>query len=349
MIHTYAINDEGTIFETARGEAGLHPTVEDLGVEAAARFATGERISTYEDDDVTSPLPAWVRVTDPTPDETFKIAERYQISLSDIRTATDDEEGSRVHLAETYLLILIDVPYVEMRQDRKGYQTLPLALFITNECVVSVSLTETPSFDSFIAHAPHDLDVRGPLRFAFQLILETCSVYQSYLRDINKRRISIEEHAVKQTHDADLIELHELESSLVYLATSLEANEGVFERIAHSTQIVTESAEQGLFEDVLIESRQAIEMASIYREIIESASNMLSAMINNRLNNIMKYLTAITIVLSIPAITSGLYGMNVDGQWMPLSTTPYGFWWICLMTVLICIGAYTWLKHKKML
>ena len=100
---------------------------------------------------------------------------------------------------------------------------------------------------------------------------------------------------------------------------------------------------------MIVENRQAIEMTSIYRDIINGTRELMSAVLDNRLNNVMKYLTSITMVMAIPTVISGIYGMNVDERWMPLSDTPYGFLIICGITVIICIATMIFLRKKKML
>lgn len=90
-------------------------------------------------------------------------------------------------------------------------------------------------------------------------------------------------------------------------------------------------------------------MTQIYRDILKGTRELMSTVIDNRLNNIMKYLAAITIVMSIPTIISGIFGMNVSSKWMPLSETPYGFAIICVITLLICIMVAVILKKRKML
>ena len=99
----------------------------------------------------------------------------------------------------------------------------------------------------------------------------------------------------------------------------------------------------------MVEYQQAIEMTAIYRDIIDGTRELLSSVVDNRLNNVMKYLTSITIVMAIPTIISGIYGMNVAAEWMPLSNTPYGFGIICAMILVICVVALWILKRKKML
>ena len=143
--------------------------------------------------------------------------------------------------------------------------------------------------------------------------------------------------------------MHELESNLVYFATSLRANGVVLDRLTRYGRLRQYSEDQELLEDVIIENRQAIEMTQIYRDIINGTRELMSTVINNRLNNVMKYLAAITIVMSIPTIISGLWGMNVGGKWMPFSSTPHGFAIICLITLLLCVFVMLWLRKKKML
>jgi magnesium transporter len=69
--------------------------------------------------------------------------------------------------------------------------------------------------------------------------------------------------------------------------------------------------------------------------------------LNSRLNNVMKYLTSITLVMAFPTVISGIYGMNVDG--MPLASAEHGFMAICVIIVLICVIASYWLHRNKML
>ena len=98
-----------------------------------------------------------------------------------------------------------------------------------------------------------------------------------------------------------------------------------------------------------MENQQAIEMTRIYRDIIQGTRELLSSVMDNRLNNAMKYLASITIVMAIPTIISGIYGMNVAEKWMPLAETPYGFGIICLLILLGCIIVIRILKKRKML
>lgn len=101
-----------------------------------------------------------------------------------------------------------------------------------------------------------------------------------------------------------------------------------------------------LLEDVIVENRQAVEMTSIYRDILNGTRELMSSLMDNRLNNVMKYLTSLTIVLAIPTIISGLFGMNVP---IPMEKSVFGFLAICVGTFVICIVVMGVLRRKRML
>ena len=140
-----------------------------------------------------------------------------------------------------------------------------------------------------------------------------------------------------------------MESNLVYFATSLRANGLILDKLTRYTKIKQYPEDKELLEDVIIENKQAIEMTGIYRDIINGTRELSSTIINNRLNNVMKYLAAVTIVMSIPTIISGIYGMNLNPNGMPLSNTPFGFLIICGVTILLSGIAILILRKKKMI
>ena len=291
----------------------------------------------------------WIMMTNPTMEESQEVAEQYDIDMADVRAALDEEESSRIELEDGYTLILVDIPATEIRHESKNYTTIPLGILLTQECIITVCTEETPILQHFIERRVREFSTKKKMRFVYQILFRTAAMYQSTLRIIDKKRTDIEENIGGNTEDEDLVNLHELESTLVYFATSLRANGVVLDRLSRYGNLRKYNEDLELLEDVVIENKQAIEMTQIYRDIIKGTRELMSTVINNRLNNAMKYLAAITIVMSIPTIISGLWGMNVSGKWMPLSNTPFGFGILCMVTLAICIVAMIILKRRKML
>ena len=291
----------------------------------------------------------WVNLITPDMDEIVSTAKQYGIDVNDMKAALDDEESSRVQLEDGYTLILVDIPSAEVRNNQNAYTTIPLGILLVRNAIITVCGTETPVLTYFSQNLVRGFSTKKKMRFVYQILFRTATNYQMNLRVIDKKRTEIEERIGKHTEDIDLIDLHELESTLVYFATSLRANGVVLDRLTRYKRLEQYPEDKELLGDVIVENRQAIEMTSIYRDIINGTRELMSSVIDNRLNNVMKYLTSITIVMAIPTVISGIYGMNVNEKWMPFANTPHGFLIICVLTLLICIVTMLVLRKKKML
>lgn len=126
--------------------------------------------------------------------------------------------------------------------------------------------------------------------------------YLRYLRIIDRKSDQIEEKRIFPRKTVMLIELLELEKSLVYFTTSLRSNEVVLEKLLRTERVKKYPEDEDLLEDVIIENKQAIEMANIYSGILSGMMDAFASVISNNLNIVMKFLATVTIVLSIPTM-----------------------------------------------
>lgn len=292
----------------------------------------------------------WVKLTSASEDELRPVAARYSIDYNDIKAALDEEEKSRIDIEDDYTLIIVDIPATEIRNDKKVYNTIPLGLILVNDAIITVCSEDTPILNHFIDFHVRFFSTKKKTRFVYQILLNSMMTYQTVLRTVDDRRLAIESRIGKVMEDeADLVELHELESTLVYFETSLRAAGVVIDRLRRYKHIPQFPEDEDLLGDVQVENRQAIEMATIYRDLIDGTSELISQVLNNRMNNTMKCLTSITIVMAIPTIISGLYGMNVRSDGMPFAGVQPGFGIICLITLIVCIIIAWILRIKKML
>lgn len=285
----------------------------------------------------------WIDLCEPSSKELDDVAMTYAIEPDDIRAALDEEEASRIVLEDDYTMILVDVPVVEKRNDEDVYTTIPLGIILVAGIVISVCMTETMIMADFKTNRVKQFSTKKRMRFVYQILFRTASTYQRTLRVIDKKRIDIESRFDQDdTKVNDMIALHELESTLVYFETSLRGNEVVLNRLSLYKRIDQYPEDTELLDDVIIENKQAIEMATIYKDVISGTRELLSTIVDSRLNNVMKFLTSITLVMAIPTIVSGFYGMNVP---LPKHT----FAELTIMTIIVCVVVLIVLKRKKML
>ena len=289
----------------------------------------------------------WIALTNPTATEILEIAERYEIDPDHVRAPLDEEERSRIEIEDHYSLILVDIPVIEERNEKDWYVTIPMGIIMSDTIIITVCLEETPVLNAFMDGRVRDFFTYMKTRFILQILYRNASMYLRYLRIIDKKSEQIEEKLHLSTRNQELMELLELEKSLVYFTTSLKSNEMVLEKLLKVESIKKYPEDTELLEDVIVENKQAIEMANIYSGILSSMMGTFASVISNNLNIVMKALALITIVMSIPTIVFSAYGMNVSAAGMPLSKTPWGFLLIIILSVVVSIIAGAFLSKKK--
>ena len=289
----------------------------------------------------------WIALTNPTATEIFEFSEKFDIEVDDLRSPLDEEERSRIEVEDNYTLILVDVPMIEERNDKDWYGTIPLGIIVTGSMIFTICLEDTPVLTRFMEGRVRSFFTYMKTRFIFQILYRNASMYLRYLRIIDKKSEQVEEKLHFSPRNQELIELLELEKSLVYFTTSLRSNEAVLEKLIKLESIKKYPEDTELLEDVIIENTQAIEMANIYSGILQSMLAAFASVIANNLNDVMKILSVITIVMSIPTIIFSAYGMNLAPSGMPFSSTIWGFLIVILVSIAASIIAALFLSKKK--
>lgn len=299
-----------------------------------------EKLNAFEDD-------CWINLSEPTQAEINSIANILDIDSASLEAALDEEEPSRIEDEDNHTLILIDIPIDESSSKSSHYSTMPLGIILTDNSIVTICNSQTRILNDFIVGHIKDFFTSKKTRFVLQILRKNASYYLNYLRRINKMTIAIEREIHKSMKNKELVQLLELEKSLVYFSTSLKANEMVLNKMVRFNSLKKYPDDEDLLEDVIVENKQAVEMAKIYGDILSRIMDAFSAIVNNNQNNVMQFLTVVTLIFSIPTIISGFFGMNVNG--IPFDTGPFGFWMVVFTTTIICIVVAIFMFRNKLL
>lgn len=291
---------------------------------------------------------SWIDLVNPTPEEINKVIENTNIDKEILVKLLDEEELPRIEVRKEETIIILDTPYMPDNNYKHKYKTNPLGIIISEKgYLITVSLKEQPFLDYFKNSEIPSLKTKGKTNFILQIFIMVAGIYQRELSSINEYIDSKEERLLKSTNNKELVNLLNVEKTLVYFITSLKANEIALEKIAKGSIIAIGKEDEELLEDALIETKQAVEMATIYREILSSMTDTYATIISNNLNDVMKFLTSITIIVSIPTMIASFIGMNV-----PLGSigdSPFSFILIIIISVLLSLLIAFILKRKNML
>ncbi|KXT72589.1 Magnesium and cobalt transport protein CorA [Streptococcus sp. DD10] len=292
---------------------------------------------------------SWVNLVNPTQNESVEIANSFNIDIADLRAPLDAEEMSRITIEDDYTLIIVDAPVTEERNNKTYYVTIPLGIILTQDVIITTCLEPLPLLDTFINRRLRNFYTFMQSRFIFQMLYRNAELYLTALRSIDRKSEQIESQLHQSTRNEELIELMELEKTIVYFKASLKTNERVIKKLTSPTSNVKKYLEdEDLLEDTLIETQQAIEMADIYGNILRGMTDTFASIISNNQNNIMKTLALVTIVMSIPTMIFSAYGMNFKNNELPLNGEPQAFWIIMFIAFALSGSLVIYLIHKKL-
>jgi magnesium transporter len=264
----------------------------------------------------------WVKVVNPTEKEIASLVSRFDMPIDFLTDPLDVDERARFEVEDGNTLILIRSARREPEEAAIPYITLPIGIILTPDLIITVTLTEVDVMEEFLSGWVRNHDTRQRTRFVLQLCYRTVLRFLRYLKEINRMTGTIERNLHRSTTNDQLLGLFNLQKSLVYFTTSLRSNSLMVEKFSYQSVLDMTDDEHDLYEEMVIENKQALEMANIYTSIITGMTGTFASIINNNVNVVMKLLTSVTILIALPTMIASIYGMNVD---LPLQGFPYAF------------------------
>ncbi len=287
---------------------------------------------------------SWVNLINPTAEEIRLLKKKIRIPEEFLTDPLDINERARAEKEDGIVLIIVRIPKNMGKDYEEEYITIPLGIIITPDIIVTICNYSNAIIDSFTNNNVKNFSTHKKSRFVLQILNKTALLYLNHLRDIDAMTSIIEKELHQSMRNEELIKLLNIEKYLVYFTTSLKANEFMMEKLNTARIIQLYPDDKDILEDVIIDNKQAIEMANIYSNILSGMMDAFASVISNNLNIVMKFLTSITIILMIPTLVASIYGMNIP---LPLQHSPYAFALLMLISLgLSVIGTIIFLKRK---
>jgi magnesium transporter len=276
----------------------------------------------------------WIHLEEPDTAEIEKIIARYELPEDFITDLKDSDENSRLEYDNGAILIIMRVPvFYKHRTSKLPFATVPLGLIILNDKIITVSFFDQEILTTFLEGKNRPFNITHQ-SFILNINLRTSIYYLRFLKEINRRTNQIEQELHVSMKNKELIRLLRLEKSLVYFTTSLKSNELILERLQRSRWLQNDPEGEDMIDDVIIENKQAIDMANIYSDILSGMMDAFASVISNNLNIVMKFLTVITIIIALPTMIFSMYGMNIH---LPLQDSPWAFIFVMGLSLVFAI------------
>lgn len=292
----------------------------------------------------------WINMIAPTEEEIKKVCKKLEIQENFIRYSLDYEEQARIDIEEddNTILFIIDVPIMEKENNEEIHSTMPLGMIVVrDDYFITVSLKQNKIISELEKDKNKNIAITyKKSRMILQIFYKNAELYLTELKKINREKEKTEKELNNSMKNKELLKMLALQKSLVYFTTSLKSNEIVMEKTLKGKIIKLYEEDEDLLEDAIIENKQAMEMAKIYSDILSGTMDAYASIISNNLNIVMKVLTTITIILSIPTIIGSFWGMNVN---VPFAGNAFGFYIIIAISLLVTIITYIIFKKRNLL
>ena len=278
----------------------------------------------------------WVDMVNPTDDECEDVAALTGVPEDMIKAALDEEERARSEFDEGCSMFVVDCPILEEGANGDSYTTLPLSIIYNTRCVITVCLKGNTVLKDFITGRERVYSNK-PVHFALTFMLDNAKRFLYCLKQIDRKNHRIQNEVGRTMKNTEIIQLLDLQNSLVYFSTSLNANERVHEKLSKVEAVKSHEDYTDLYDDLSIENKQAIETCNIYKNILSVTMDAYGSVISNNSNDSMRKLTIITILLAVPTMIAGFWGMNmpVPGESGVTFAQTAVFWIVILATAVL--------------
>lgn len=280
----------------------------------------------------------WMNVTAPTEDEISKICSDYKLSIDIFHDMLDLNEMPVMNMEEGFTYMIMRIPH----KDGQNLITIPLGVIIKEDIIITISPFKNEIVDYFIANRAKDFFTTMKTRFILQVFSRANNQYMKYLNEIYKQ-IKQKESAINKLSESDIVSFVESEKTLLYFNTSTSSNANILEKIMTGKVLQVFKEDQDILEDLIMDNKQTMEMTKMYSTIIVNIRNAYSSILTNNLNKILKFLAAVTVVMTVPMIISSLYGMNVT---LPDQSDSFAFFYVIAGILIASISMVVVFKRK---
>ncbi len=270
-----------------------------------------------------------------------EIADQYALDANIVRDISDIRELSRAEFSDGIEYIFIRLPIGSVDAAR----TAPLLIILSESQIITINVYadfRPEAVDKFLTSTTDRVSAVVPAIIATGLV-----EYEQKLREIiDKIAVARKRLSRYEVENSDFVEFVAIEDSLNEYRSSLDGVASVVTQLQDNNRKLFKPQEIEQFIDISLHIRQLLVAIDSSNQTINSIQNAYSTIANNVLNQRMKLLTIITIMLAIPNVFYGMYGMNLA---LPFQHEPWAYAGIVGLTVLLILIVYTLAKRFRLL
>lgn len=295
----------------------------------------------------------WIELIEPTAADIAKAAGMVGVDEKLLYHSLDLHERPRIEVDDEATLMVIRAPHVEPNGETKRYSTVPLGLLFTKHNVITVCKIDDESLLYILETSRKTPGGFKQERCLCNIVKHVTLLFMHYLKEVSAKIQEVERDMAASLSNDDLKTLLNLQKAVTYFHAALKTNDFIIDRIArkgltvcNNYKLMFTEDDMDILDDALTDIRQGIYMSKIFSEVLDSIANVYSSIISNNVNNIMKMLTTLTVILMVPTLITSMYGMNIA---LPFQNEEYSLSFVALLSVSLTTAVILFLRFRRML
>lgn len=287
----------------------------------------------------------WVNVTSVGKEELDGLAEQF--GLHSIATESCLDAYRRPHLYEFSDHFYVNLTVVKGKRGNNGVKPSELHLFAGGKFVITVTRDEkSEAVDKAIAEYKETpaLCERGPVYAVYLLAEDLVETYFPVVEKLDDEADKLENIMLDKADRESLRKLFELKRQVFDIRKLLGPQRDIFNELARRDFPFVEGEDRIYFQDVYNRMIRIFDMLDTIREILSGSTDIYLSQVSNRLNEIVKVLTVVSIVLMTLSFITGFYGMNFVH--LPWLRSPNAFRNVIAVMIALVAVMLLWFRRK---
>lgn len=284
---------------------------------------------------------SWVYVEAPTEEELEELVSKFKLDPGLIEDALDEDEMPRLEKENDQSYIFVRYAY---KNEEAELVTMPLLFVFSDDLVITISLVHLPVIDKFMA-GKIDFATTQRAKLVLQILHEIVEQYDAFINSTSKQikliRSRLRGHEIS---NQDFIDFVLIEDELNEFLAALMPTNATLRRLLRGRYIPLFEEDQDIIEDLLLNNEQSIEACSSNIKSIVNIREAYSSISSNNLNRTMKILTGATVLITLPNVIFGMYGMNIN---LPFQGEAWAYALIVSLSLFLCIMVFMVGRTKR--
>ncbi|MDF1540793.1 MAG: magnesium transporter CorA family protein [Candidatus Thorarchaeota archaeon] len=271
------------------------------------------------------------------------LSSKFEVDLEDLQDLLDMDERPRVQIEDKFTMLVLRAP-IDLNIESRSYSTAPLGIFTNGRDIITMQHDRFPLRKKRLRTLIKRSTAASEIIYnQLEIVIHSFETVLDIIEDTIQKT---EETIRSDIYPSHMDKFFQLSRDAIFVDAALKGNMRVLRGLKRVKRFGKMILDEDRLEELEVDLQQQIELSMIYRELIENAMEIFDSIVGHNLNTVMKTLTAVSLLVSVPTLVASIYGMNVG---LPLEGAPFAFIAVLAASFMLTVPFYLYLRRRGVL